>query len=85
MTDVTDRLQGAELREWYERRGWTQTEAAERLGVAQPRLSEMVRGVAPIREQTRKLIAALDRIEELERERNPARAARERRALNSQR
>ena len=32
------------LRTWIEREGLTQAQAAKRLGVAQPRLSEIVRG-----------------------------------------
>jgi predicted XRE-type DNA-binding protein len=32
------------LRRWMERRSLTQAEAAKRLGIAQPRVSEIVRG-----------------------------------------
>lgn len=33
-----------EIRQLIERKGWTQAEAAERLGVSQPRISDLVRG-----------------------------------------
>lgn len=33
-----------ELKEHIRTQGWTQTEAAERLGVSQPRISDLVRG-----------------------------------------
>jgi predicted XRE-type DNA-binding protein len=32
------------LREWMEREGLTQAQAAKRLGIAQPRMSDIVRG-----------------------------------------
>lgn len=34
----------ARLRETLLERGWTQTEAAEQLGISQPRVSDLVRG-----------------------------------------
>lgn len=33
-----------ELKQHIERQGWTQREAAERLGVTQPRMSDLMRG-----------------------------------------
>ena len=34
----------AALREYIEKRGWTQTEAAKRLGITQPRVSALMKG-----------------------------------------
>lgn len=34
----------AVLREYIEKRGWTQTEAAKRLGITQPRVSALMKG-----------------------------------------
>jgi predicted XRE-type DNA-binding protein len=56
----------AEFRAWYEGRGWTQRQTADTLGVPQPRVAEMATGRAPIRPQTERLIAALDRLAECE-------------------
>lgn len=55
-----------EFRAWYERRGWTQAQAAESLGVTQPRIAEMATDRSPVRPQIARLMAALDRIDELE-------------------
>jgi transcriptional regulator with XRE-family HTH domain len=51
-----------EFRAWYERRGWTQQQAADALGVPQQRVSDWARGKRPIRPTVQKLIEALDEL-----------------------
>jgi lambda repressor-like predicted transcriptional regulator len=56
----------ADLRAWIERRGLTQEQAAEALGLHQPNLNAILQGGRPLRPYTVKLARALDRVAELE-------------------
>lgn len=62
-------MTGSELRQALRRLGWTQAQAAERLGVAsQPRVSEWCRGARDVPDYVARAVEAHLRIRQLEAE-----------------